>query len=221
MTEWRLYPDTDIPPVSTQEFHAHRARAPHLEQAEHRARLLRAADFVLEASVAVNDYHGLASYGTDVTDLGCGDGGLLSLLQGKPGIGLTWGYDFAPANRSGWAERGVDARLLDVFASIPNPDVSLGDIAVLTEVLEHLASPHKALDWLTSVEDVDAIVASSPWGEDDQHYDECHAWAWDTAGFGELFRSRGWVLIRHEIVGGAQVVLAVRPYLEPYFRSDS
>lgn len=38
MTEHRLFPDGTVPHVSTPAFHAHRERAPHLEQPVHRER---------------------------------------------------------------------------------------------------------------------------------------------------------------------------------------
>ena len=94
MAEWKLF-DGDQAHVSTAEFHAHRERAPHLEQSGHRDRLLTAASFVMTAV-------GLGA--RSASDLGCGDGGLLSLLAGRVD---AWGYDFQPSNAAGWAEREI------------------------------------------------------------------------------------------------------------------
>ncbi len=98
MTEWRLF-DGDVPHVSTYAFHEHRDRAPHLEQTMHRERLLRTAEAVRALNPA------------SVVDLGCGDGGLLSLITDIP----SWGYDWHPASVQGWRERRI-FRVLEINA---------------------------------------------------------------------------------------------------------
>lgn len=190
---WKLF-DGDVPFVSTAEFHADRVRAPHLEQPFHRPRLERAAVFVTIASQL-----GAAT----CSDLGCGDGGLLSLLRGVEGLD-AWGYDFAPANAAGWVERGVKAELLDVFGA-DRDRVRLGDCVVLTEVLEHVADPDGVVGWVGG--HCRFVVASSPWTERPGHHDECHAWAFDVAGYRDLMVAAGFELLRHDTVGCFQVVL--------------
>lgn len=198
MTEWKLF-EGDVPHVSTAEFHADRERARHLEQAPHRPRLELAAEYVRQAA---------ANLGGDarVSDLGCGDGGLLSLLHGEPDIERVWGYDFCPANEAGWAERGVEAYAQDVFADLDS--VELGHIVVMTETLEHLADPHGVLRRLHRPEGPRWLVCSSPWMENDRQHDACHAWAWDLAGYLKMIQDAGWYIVRHEQVGLFQVVLA-------------
>lgn len=163
MTEWHLGQDH----VSTFEFHERRDRAPHLEQPDHRQRLKRAARLIRRLKPA------------SVVDLGCGDGGLLSLIRDIP----SWGYDFAPANAAGWAERDVQAEQRDVFNARDVP--RWGELAVLTEVLEHLADPHGVLEWVSY--HVTHVVASSPRRESATAYGDCHAWAWDEEGYRALF----------------------------------
>lgn len=199
MTEYRLYPADEVPPISTAEFHRDRERAPHLEQAGHRPRLLAAAALVQQAVTLC----GLPP--APVTDLGCGDGGLLSLLRAQ--AIRCWGYDFQPSNVAGWAERGVDGRAADVFGA-DRDAVEVGDVAVMTEVLEHLANPHEAVRWVG--ERARYLVASSPWRESPAQHDECHAWAWDFAGYADLMRQGGFTVQRHEPVGPFQVLLAVK-----------
>lgn len=205
MTEWRLYPDHDVPPVSTFDFHADRPRAPHLEQPVHWGRLIKARDFVALAAQMIEANSPLGHYPRPftVSDLGCGDGGLLQLLGQLEGVD-AWGYDFCPANQAGWAERGVTAEALDVFGEDVGR-VKVGEIAVCTEVLEHIADPHKAVRWIAG--QASYLVASSPATETDLSHDECHAWAWDMAGYRDLLEGGGFAVERHVQVGQFQVIL--------------
>lgn len=195
MSEWKLF-SGDVAHVSTAEFHEHRERAPHLEQPIHRERLMTAAQMVF---VAAN------LGGLTVSDLGCGDGGLLSLIQGTV---KAWGYDFAPANVEGWVERGVEASFLDVFGS-GRDKVEFGQTTVVTEVLEHLTDPYDAVRWIGRHSRF--IVASSPWDENDQSHDPCHAWAWDMDGYAHLITQGGYRILQHVKVGRFQVLLGMKP----------
>lgn len=210
MTEYRLFPEGETPHVSTAAFHQDRERAPHLEQPAHQGRLSTAFAFIIDALQA----HAAVKPGTeDVTlsDLGCGDGGLLQTLRGV--VGLTaYGYDFQPSNTAGWRERGVQAEQADVFGA-DRDRVQLGDIAVTTEVLEHLADPHAAVRWIG--ESSRYLVASSPWNETPESHDECHAWAWDQDGYQALIEQGGFTVLRHETVGQFQVVLAEQTGAQP------
>jgi hypothetical protein len=198
VTAWKLFPGK-VAHVSTPEFHEHRERAAHLEQEGHRPRLIKAAEFVEQAQAV--DQSRLS-----VSDLGCGDGGLLELLKARQWP--AWGYDFAPANEAGWQERGVDASRLDVFGA-DRDKVRFGDIAVVTEVLEHLSDPFEAVRWIGLHSSW--IVASSPHDETGKWHDECHAWAFDVQGYRALISGGGFQLVRHEIVGRFQLILGRRP----------
>lgn len=203
MTEYRLFAG-DVAAVSTADFHADRDRAPHLEQDPHRWRLAMASSFAWEAQERLG-------HQATVSDLGCGDGGLLSLLAlSSHSFGRTWGYDFCPANAAGWDERGVTASALDVFGDDWEA-VQLGNIVVMTEVLEHLTDPHGVLRRLRAarVRDVaQFLVCSSPWTETDQSHCGEHAWAWDDAGYVKLLTDAGWTVQRHAKDNMFQVVLA-------------
>ena len=168
MVERRLQ-ESSFP--STYEFHKDRERAPHLEQSWQNGRLYAAAKMIRKVKPA------------SVVDLGCGDGGLLSLIKEFP----SWGYDFCPQNAEGWEERGVTAEFKDVF----NTDfegVKWGELAVVTEVLEHLDDPHGAL--YDIAHHSKWVVASCPHDElpGDHIVEGCHEhlWSWDTEGFREL-----------------------------------
>jgi predicted TPR repeat methyltransferase len=200
--EFKLF-DGDVPHVSTPEFHADRPRAPHLEQPIHRPRLELAAAMVLAAATV---HSGRTGAQATLSDLGCGDGGLLSLAQDQ--LADAWGYDFSPANAEGWTERGVKAEALDVFGA-DRDRVRFGDITTCTEVLEHIADPHGAVRWIG--EHSSYLIASSPWNEGPGHADECHAWAWDQAGYRALIEQGGFRVLRQDTVFQFQVVLGWRP----------
>lgn len=211
MTEHRLFPAGTVPEVSTHAFHLGRDRAPHLDQPEHRPRLDVAARLVMDVVL----HAGVAS----VSDLGCGDGGLLQLLHLAGCPVPAWGYDFTPANFEGGRERGVDVRYADVFDPAGRSQVELGDVVVMTEVLEHVADPPGVLDWLRD-EGISYLVASSPYTETEHEHSPEHAWAWDTDGYFALMKAGGRQVVQHVMVGRYQVVLAVLVQGQPVVRLD-
>jgi hypothetical protein len=188
----------------------------------HRPRLDRAAQLV---SAAVERWRAddpmFHNRLCDVSDLGCGDGGLLLLLKRIPDV-EAWGYDFAPANAPGWAERDIEAYATNVFdfsatngegtAGLPiNPEVMLGNVIVMTEVLEHLSHPHEVLAWLAAPTNGGRgryLVCSSPHTETAESHDACHAWAWDMVGYRAMIEAAGWEILVHDPVGMFQLVLA-------------
>jgi hypothetical protein len=89
--------------------------------------------------------------------------------------------------------------------------LKIGDIVVMTEVLEHLADPHGLLGRIAQIEAASYVVASSPRLEHAGSHDASHAWAWDDAGYARLFEDRGFGLLRHERADGFQVLLARTP----------
>jgi hypothetical protein len=185
VTEWKLF-DGASPHVSTFAFHEHRDRAPHLEQPDHRQRLETCARLIRDLNPA------------SVVDIGCGDGGLLSLIRDIP----SWGYDFQPANVQGWVERGVTAEQRDVFTT--REPIRWGQVAVLTEVIEHLADPHGVVEWVSY--HAEWIVASSPKDETGDRHGDCHAWAWDLGGYRALFDPH-FEIIRHFGLDWSQILV--------------
>jgi hypothetical protein len=196
VTEWQLFEPGTTPECTTPAWYEGRERAPHLEEGAHRDRLLLAADMVRDAV----DRFGVRS----VVDLGCGDGGLLSLLQGlsfERDVPM-WGYDLQRTNvNPAVLERNVDVRYGDVVAG----EVEWGELAVTTEMLEHLVDPVEFVRRIAR--HARYMVASSPRTETgDSHY-EFHCWAWDEPGYRAMVERGGFEVVRHEGVGMFQVLL--------------
>ena len=191
MAEWRLFEEGTIPDFCTPEWYAGREAAPHVEQSAHRPRLELAASFI-------NAY---VDKGATIVDLGAGDGGLFTLLD--PAF-KAWGYDIQPASVEAAKARGVDIR----FGNVLEDDLEWGDVAVATEMIEHLVDPDGFLQLVA--EHCGTMVASSPVEEDDVHHYENHAWAWDLGGYQKLFRRNGWEIFAHDTVGVFQVLIASR-----------
>jgi len=216
MTEVRLFPEGTVPDCTTAAWYAEREHAPHLEQPDHRPRLEVAAGFVRDL------IDKLEPRVRRVVDLGAGDGGLLSLLHQysyavEVGDVEVHGYDLMPANIAAARARGVDVWLLDVVDELANKDaggafgpLELGDVAVITETLEHLLDPHGFLRQLHADGTVRALVASSPWTETTGGAYEFHLWAWDGAGYSTLLEEAGWRVNARTTSGMFQVVSATR-----------
>lgn len=173
---------------ATQDFHADREVADHLNEPGHMARL-----WVVAA--LVNDLLHRRGYDQRVVDYGCGNGGLLSLLHAYDAIG----YDFQPSNVAAAQALGRPVVQRDF---VTEPDVSA--IAVMSEVLEHMDNPHQFLKDLNTR----YLVASVPLGETPEHHYEFHVWGWDGEGFAEMLKGAGFTPLVAIPVGPTQVWVA-------------
>ena len=189
--EWKFF-DSDSE-FTTAKWYKDRDAAHHLEELDHKDRLVNSAWLVRQA---------VEMGAKTVVDLGCGDGGLLQLLRDM-GI-KCWGYDLMPKNIQYATEvRGVDARYTDFNSD----DIEYADVAVMTEVLEHMIDPHKIVRELPSK----YLVASSPYNESDANHYEFHLWAWDKEGYDNLIMQGGYTIVNKLYSAGwSQIVLAVR-----------
>lgn len=197
--EYRFFDIKDGEPYfSTQEFHDERDAAPHIDQhGMQRDRLLLAADFVKELVLKYEI--------TTVSDLCCGDGGLLEYL--KPFFEehdvLAWGYDFQPANvRDAVYKRKVNVS----FADVVNDDIEFGELSIMTECLEHFYDPHSMVRNIRS----DYFVASGPNGETPEAHYELHTWGWSWPAYEKLLEQGGYQILRHEESTIFQVVSGKR-----------
>lgn len=194
----------DVPEHTTPEWYAERESAPHLEQGAHRGRLELAAQYVQVA----HEFWDVES----LVDLGCGDGGLLQLLLQAPWNGFgnnvkAWGYDLqqtnvdaAKANRPS----GVDVR----FGNVLDDPIEWGQMANMTEMLEHLIDPHGFLKFVA--EHCDTIVCSSPFTETAESHYAFHTWAWDRDGYHALIEGAGFRVVESDTWSMFQVVLATK-----------
>lgn len=195
--ETRLYDPGTIPDCATADWYADRDTAPHIDEDLHRPRLHLAAQLV---ATATRRYHA-----GSLVDIGCGDGGLLELI--RPARLTAWGYDLQPSNIDvAVNQRQVDARYGDAVNDT-GCDIS-ADIAVTTEVLEHLLDPHGFLARLA--DSAPLLVASSPWTETAGDHYPFHLWAWDQPGYAALIDNAGYQVLIHETTGMFQVLLAAR-----------
>jgi hypothetical protein len=181
-------PAEGVPFFSTQEFHDDREAAPHIDQhGMQRDRLLLAAEFVKEAVLQ----HNIKT----VTDVCCGDGGLLEYLKpffNEHGVRF-WGYDFQPANvRNAIYNRKIDVEFADVF----HDDIDIGQLAIMTECLEHFEDPHRMVEKVGTVAKV--FVASSPSGEVPEAHYEYHTWGWSIPAYTKLIECGGYTVDRIE-----------------------
>jgi methionine biosynthesis protein MetW len=76
-------------------------------------------------------------------DVGCGDGGTSGVWL-KERVAAYVGVDISESAIRMASERGLDAQLISDATELPFPDDSF-DLAVCTEVLEHLFEPQRAL----------------------------------------------------------------------------
>jgi hypothetical protein len=75
--------------------------------------------------------------------------------------------------------------------------------------LELLADPAGVLGWLHAA-GPRFVVASSPHDETPEWHDECHSYAFDWAGYRDLFSHARWRILRHDRVGRFQLILGAK-----------
>lgn len=197
--EYKFFGD-EVPYFSTQEFHDDRPVAPHIEEhGMQRDRLMLAADMVTELCLQYNI--------KTVSDLCCGDGGLLEYL--KPFFHdndiESWGYEFSPANvRDALYKRKVNVS----FADVTKDNIDFGELSIMTECLEHFHDPHKMVQRVA--EHSNYFVASSPNGEVPEAHYELHTWGWSWPAYENLFKQAGYKIARHEESTIFQVLAAIK-----------
>lgn len=198
--EYRFFDKGDTPWHSTQEFHNDRESAPHIEQhGMQRDRLVMAGEFVKDLCLKYDI--------KSVSDLCCGDGGLLEYLSPffkERGI-ESWGYEFQPANiRDAIYKRKVDVS----YADVVKDSIEFGELVIMTECLEHFADPHYMVSRVA--ENSNYFVLSSPNGETPEAHYELHTWGWSWPAYENLITQFGYQVTRHEESSIFQVMAGVK-----------
>lgn len=176
----------------------------HLDNRVHEARLHAAADTAIKACQTLGDAEGFHW----ITDLGAGDGGLLSLFPDKAPEDPSfrwWGYEvITDSVRYAKEVRRADVRQANVLRDLNK--LQLGSVVVMTEMLEHIANPYQFVQRLYDQPYVYSLVASSPHSETREHHEWNHAWVWDRQGYREMFEYAGWNVVDHFDAEWSQVI---------------
>jgi 2-polyprenyl-3-methyl-5-hydroxy-6-metoxy-1,4-benzoquinol methylase len=184
----KVYKYFTEPKFHDAEFYKDREAADHIHEPGQRVRLLKTLADIQWLFDCDPKLKG-------VTDLGCGNGGLLWEL-GKRGI-TGKGYDLSPkAVEFAKEQYGVDASLLDFTQE--TDAVEFGDVIVLTETIEHLVDPKGLLAKLKNKSRW--VVASVPAAENEKKHYEFHLWAWEPAAFVNMFIAMEYQPILHYVL---------------------
>lgn len=200
MAEYRLFDPADLPNWLDPEWWRDTPNCDHLAHPAgvHRARL----EFVAGRAAAVFRRERLDW----ITDVGAGDGALLSLLPDGVRRVATGFEIITDSVRHATEVRGVDVRQANVLID----DVPWGaptNLVVATEVLEHQADPHGFVRDVLA-RNADWLIVSSPWQETPERHEYNHAWAWDRDGYRALIEQGGFDVVEHTDVEWSQVIVA-------------
>jgi len=143
---------------------------------------------------------------SQITDLGAGDGGLLSLLTG--GFrNESWGYEIITDS----VRYANDVRKVKVMeANVLKDDLDVASVIVATEMLEHLEDPYAFVLLMFADDRVQHFIASSPHSETRDQHEWNHAWVWDRDGYREMFEDAGWTVREHFDAEWSQVLWATK-----------
>lgn len=183
----------DKPHSHDAEFYKNREMADHINQEEHRPRLLRVAEEVIKLSDDIKT----------IGDFGCGNGGLIDYLSKELPDKVIYGYDMQPSNVEYAKKMGRNVEFKDFI----NEEVVYPELLIITETLEHLPDPHGLLRKLT-LKGVKYIIASTPAYETYAYHAPFHLWVWTENSFKDVFTDNGWDVSQHYFYNRFQFVIA-------------
>jgi 2-polyprenyl-3-methyl-5-hydroxy-6-metoxy-1,4-benzoquinol methylase len=179
------YKTFDKPHSHDAEWYLDREAADHINQPNHRSRLLKVQNYLLEILQQHPEY--------SICDFGCGNAGLIREIEIKVSNEI-WGYDLCPANIKDDNDKGSNNVYYLDF--INEPTVKYPDIAICTEVLEHLVNPDEFITRLLN-NNVKFIIASSPDYETPKNHDPYHLWVFNGDSYKDMFTDSGWKILLH------------------------
>jgi ubiquinone/menaquinone biosynthesis C-methylase UbiE len=180
------YKTFDNPHSHDAEWYKDRELADHINQDGHRPRLMQVKNYVLNL-VGVDD-------SVTIADFGCGNGGLIREIQKTLQKNKIWGYDLQPSNIEDSHNKGNADNIK--YLDFVNNDVEFPQIAICTEVLEHLVNPDAFIKRLLD-NGVEWIVASSPDYETPDYHAPFHLWVFNGDSYREMFEQQGWEVVVH------------------------
>lgn len=176
----------DKPHSHDAEWYKDRQAVDHINQIQHRPRLLNAIDLF--------DKIYLGEGVDKVADFGCGNGGLMREFQQHfPNVEI-WGYDLCPDNVRDAKEKGSDVELVDF---VLESNLRYPQVVFCTEVLEHLVDPDAFLKKLLD-NGVEYVIASSPNYETPTDHEEYHLWVFQGNSYADMFKEVGFDVWIHE-----------------------
>jgi 2-polyprenyl-3-methyl-5-hydroxy-6-metoxy-1,4-benzoquinol methylase len=181
------YKTFDKPHSHDAEWYKDREVADHINQGGHRPRLMQVKDYVIE--LVGNDET------ITIADFGCGNGGLMREIQKELPNNKIWGYDLCPANIEDSHQKGNTENIK--YLDFVNEEVEFPNIAIATEVLEHLVDPDAFIKRLLD-NGVEYIVASSPDYESPSYHAPFHLWVFNGDSYKEMFEQQGWKVLEHK-----------------------
>ena len=180
------YKTFDKPHSHDAEWYKDREVADHINQSGHRPRLMQVQDFLLQILEQFPDL--------TICDFGCGNAGLIREIESKVSNKI-WGYDLCPANVEDAYEKGNKDNVFYKDFVIES-DIEYPDVAICTEVLEHLVDPDTFIKKLLD-NGVKFIIASSPDYETPDYHAPFHLWVFNGNSYKEMFVDAGWNVVLH------------------------
>lgn len=179
------YKTFDTPHSHDAEWYKDRELADHINQGGHRPRLMQVLEYLIQI---VGDNSEIT-----IADFGCGNGGLIREIEKKL-PNKIWGYDLAPSNIEDAVQKGNSQNIK--YLDFVNEPVEFPDIAISTEVLEHLVDPDAFIKRLLD-NGVKYIIASSPDYETPSYHAPFHLWVFNGDSYKEMFENAGWEVVLH------------------------
>jgi 2-polyprenyl-3-methyl-5-hydroxy-6-metoxy-1,4-benzoquinol methylase len=141
-----------------------------------------------------------------ICDFGCGNAGLIREIESKVSNKI-WGYDLCPANVEDAHEKGNKNNVFYKDFVIES-DIEYPEVAICTEVLEHLVDPDGFLVHLKE-KGVRAIIASSPNYETPTYHAPGHLWVFNGETYKEMFENSGWN-VKLSVLDFFQYIVAIK-----------